>query len=364
MKKTAITALKIAVSLGILVLIFRKVDFNELWRELRTAHTSYVIASICLYLAVQALSAYRWYVLLKPIGVDTSYRKILSFYLLGMYFNFFLPTAIGGDAVRVYYLNKETRKLSRSTASVFLDRDIGMGALLLIATVAAAFAGTTINQVPLAPIFALITVAFVLINLALFYRPSYDLLHRVLRLFKMKRADEKVENLFESVNSYRGEWGVLNVAMALSIIIQLGGIFANVLLGHAIGLETRNGWLDYLVIVPAVSLISMNPLSVNGTGWREYSYLVLFGSVGLGALADVHNQAMALAVLWLGVLIVTSLPGGIIYVLRGSRDKGEIPSEAEPLEAAGQAAPAGMRDADQFASLPGHTAEEKPFSTI
>ena len=364
MKKTAITALKIAVSLGILALIFRKVDFNELWRELRTAHTSYVIAAIGLYLAVQALSAYRWYVLLKPIGVETPFRKVLSLYLLGMYFNFFLPTAIGGDAVRIYYLNKETRKLSRSTASVFLDRDIGMAALLLIATIAAAVAGTRINQVPLAPIFALITVAFVFINLALFYRRSYNLLHRILSLFKMKRADEKVENLFESVNSYRGEWGVLNVAMALSIIIQLGGIFANVMIGQAIGLETRNGWLDYLVIVPAVSLISMNPLSVNGTGWREYSYLVLFGSVGLGALADIHNQAMALAVIWLGVLIVTSLPGGIIYVLRGSRDKAEIASETEALEAAGQTAAAGVRDADQFTSLSGHKAEEKPFSTI
>ena len=80
----------------------------------------------------------------------------------------------------------------------------------------------------------------------------------------MKKADERVEHLFESVNSYRGKWGVLGGAMLLSIVIQMGGIFANVLLGHAIGLETRNGWLDYLVIVPAISLISMNPLSVNG----------------------------------------------------------------------------------------------------
>ncbi len=356
MKKTAITALKIAVSLGILALIFRKVDFNELWKELHTAHTSYVIASIGLYLSVQALSAYRWYMLLKPIGVNTPYRKILSFYLLGMYFNFFLPTAIGGDAVRVYYLNKETRKLSRSTASVFLDRDIGMAALLLIATVAAATAGTKINDVPLAPIFALITIPFVLINLALFYRPSYNLLHRILSLFKMKSADEKVESLYESVNSYRGEWGVLGIAMVLSIIIQLGGIFANVLLGYAIGLE---GWLNFLVFIPAISLISMNPLSVNGTGWREYSYVVLFESVGA-----TKEQATALAVLWLGVLIATSLPGGIIYVLRGSRGKENIASETEQLEAAGQTATAGGRDADQFTSLSGHTAEEKPLSTI
>lgn len=360
MKKTAITAFKIAVSLGILALILRKVDFNQLWEQLRSAHPTFVVASVALYLAVQALSAYRWYVLLRPIGVKTPYRRILSFYLLGMYFNFFLPTAIGGDAVRVYYLNKETRKLSRSTASVFLDRDIGMAALLLIATVAAAIAGTRINDVPLAPIFAMISVPFVLINLALFYRPSYNLLHRILSLFKMKKADERVEHLFESVNSYRGKWGVLSVAMVLSIIIQLGGIFANVLLGNAIPtLDTTHGWLDFLVFIPAISLISMNPLSVNGTGWREYSYLLLFGSVGAKS-----EEAMALAVLWLGVLIVTSLPGGIIYVLSGSRDKEKIAAEAEGLEKADQTGPAGLGDADQFSSLSGHAAEEKPLSTI
>ncbi|HJQ70458.1 MAG TPA: lysylphosphatidylglycerol synthase transmembrane domain-containing protein [Blastocatellia bacterium] len=358
MKKTAITVFKIAVSLGILALILRKVDFNQLWDQLRSAHPTFVLASIAVYLSVQLLSAYRWYMLLRPIGVKTPYSKLLSIYLLGMYFNFFLPTAIGGDAVRVYYLNKETRKLSRSTASVFLDRDIGMAALLTIATVSAAIAGTKINDVPLAPIFALITVPFVIINLALFYRPSYNLLHRVLSLFKMKKADEKVEHLFESVNSYRGEWGVLSIAMVLSIIIQLGGIFANVVLGYAIGLETTHGWLDFLVFIPAISLISMNPLSMNGTGWREYSYLLLFESVGATS-----EQATALAVLWLGVLVATSLPGGVIYVLRGSRGKGKLAAEAETFDEP-EKAPATLGEADQFSSLSGHTAEEKPLSTI
>ena len=79
-----------------------------------------------------------------------------------------------------------------------------------------------------------------------------------------------------------------------------------------------------MVFIPAISLISMNPLSVNGTGWREYSYLLLFESVGATSA-----QATALAVLWLGVLIVTSLPGGIIYVLSGNRDKEKIAAETE-----------------------------------
>jgi uncharacterized protein (TIRG00374 family) len=360
MKKTALTTLKIAVSLGILAVIFSKVDLAKLWEEMRGAKLSYVLASIVVYFIVQALSTYRWYLLLRPLGVRTPYKRLFSFYLLGMYFNFFLPTAIGGDAVRVYYLNKEAQTLSRATASVFLDRDMGMAALLLIATLAALAAGTTFNGVPLAPIFAAIGLAFAAVNLALFYRPTYNLLHRLLSLFKMKRADERVEHLFESVNSYRSQWGLLSAAMGLSILIQVGGVFSNILLAESIGIRTHNGWIDFLVFIPAISLISMNPLSVAGTGWREISYKVLFESGGA-----TQAEALALALMWIGVLIATSLPGGVIYVLQSGRKKEHLPTNDEILGAAGSDATAYPKtEAHQFSALQAKPPEEETVSTI
>src|SRR6185436_4065681 len=200
MKKSVLLLLKIVFSVGILVYIFtRVVDLGDLWVNLRDASVSFLVAAVAVYFVVQTLSAYRWYLLLKPLDIDIGFPKILSLYYLGMYFNFFLPSAIGGDVFKVYYLNKETGRLSASTASVFIDRDIGMGGLLIAATLVAAYGGTRIppeNGVLLAPLFALIGVAFIAANLALFYRRSYNLLHRLLSLFRMKRADEKVENLF------------------------------------------------------------------------------------------------------------------------------------------------------------------------
>jgi hypothetical protein len=60
----------------------------------------------------------------------------------------------------------------------------------------------------------------------------------------------------------------------------------------------------------------MIPLSVNGAGWREASYILFFQSVG----AEAH-QAATLSFLWLGVIVVTSLPGGIIYIAEGRQGK-------------------------------------------
>jgi uncharacterized protein (TIRG00374 family) len=323
MKKTGLTLLKIVFSVGILVYIFtRVVHVQDLWANLKEASVPYLIAAIALYFLVQTISAYRWYLLLKPLDIETSFLRILGLYYLGMYFNFFLPSAIGGDVVKVYYLHKETGRLSASTASVFLDRDIGMGGLLLAATAVSAYGGTRIEGWLLAPMFALIGVVFVAANLALFYRPTYNLLHRFLSLFRMKRADEKVGRLYDSFNAYRGKWRLVVATLALSLVIQAGCAFVNMLTGEAIGLHTQHGWIDYMVFIPAIGLTGMIPLSVNGAGWREWSYILLFGVVAVGVDPQ-QGKALAatLSLLWLGIMVITSLPGGIIYIARGGRTK-------------------------------------------
>jgi glycosyltransferase 2 family protein len=349
MKKSALLFLKVVFSVGILVYIFtRVVDLGDLWANLRGAKISYLIAAVAVYYLVQVLSAYRWYLLLKPLDIETGFLRILSLYYLGMYFNFFLPSAIGGDVFKVYYLNKETGRLSASTASVFVDRDVGMGGLLIAATLVAAYGGTRIppeNGVLLAPLFALIGVVFIAANLALFYRPSYNLLHRLLSLFRMKRADEKVENLFESVNSYRGRWGLGAVTLTMSLGVQIGCAVVNILAASAIGLSTQHGWIDFMVFIPAIGLIGMIPLSVNGAGWREASYILLFTSVG----AEPH-QAATLSLLWLGIMVVTSLPGGIIYIARGGRSRAD-----------GGDGPAGE---SRIAAPINQAREKEPVSTI
>jgi uncharacterized protein (TIRG00374 family) len=349
MKKTGLTLLKIVFSVGILVYIFTKVvHIQDLWANLREASVPYLIGAIVLYFVVQTISAYRWYLLLKPLDIEIGFPRILALYYLGMYFNFFLPSAIGGDVVKVYYLHKDTGRLSASTASVFLDRDIGMGGLLLAAIVVAAYGGTRIppeNGVLLAPLFGLIGVAFIVANLALFYRPSYNALHRLLSLFKMKRADEKVERLYDSFNAYRGKWTLMLITLGASLAIQVGCALVNMLAADSIGLRTQHGWIDYMVFIPAIGLIGMIPLSVNGAGWREASYILLFQSVG----AKPH-EAATLSLLWLGIMVITSLPGGIVYIaMGGRRKKNKVVHDAEMPRVVAAINP---------------TREEEPLSTI
>ena len=61
---------------------------------------------------------------------------------------------------------------------------------------------------------------------------------------------------------------------------------------------------------------------MNGMGLREGAYIMLFTQVGA-----TEHEAAALAFLWLGITVLTSLPGGIIYALRGGRHAADLPSE-------------------------------------
>src|SRR5580693_4829188 len=316
MRKAATMALKIVISVAIYVYILSKVKIGALLDITKHARASYILAAILLYFVVQTVSAYRWYVLLRPLRMQVSFIKIVGLYFLGMYSNLFLPGAIGGDFVRIYYLNKEARDLTGATASVFLDRDMGLASLLVIAIVASGVASIRFNGVLLAPVFGLIFVGFIAINLALFYRPTYRLVHHLLKLLKLKRSDEKVERMFKSVNAYRSEPGVIGVALLVSILIQVGGVVVNMLAGASIGLVSQNGMIDYLVFIPAISLISMNPISLNGMGWREAAYIILFMSAGA-----TRDQATILSLLWLAVVVLTSLPGGLVYLANGAKKK-------------------------------------------
>jgi glycosyltransferase 2 family protein len=378
MKKTVLTLLKIVVSLGILIYIFTKViDIRHLWANLKEADVSFIIAAILFYFLVQTLSAWRWYLLVKPQGIDIGFSKILAFYFLGMYFNFFLPSAIGGDVFKVYYLHKETGRLSSSTASVFFDRDIGMGGLLLVATVVSALAGTRTHGetgILLFPIFGLIALAFIAANLALFYRPTYNLLHRLLAAFRLKEADLKIQRLFDSVNAYRGRWGLIAITMLMSVGVQVGCAFVNMLAANAIGMHTRHGWIDYLVLIPTIGLIGMVPISMNGMGWREASYIILFKAVidsvppGLtleGIETYKETAAATLSFLWLGILVITSLPGGIIYVARGGRKAAPPPPDEEMLEESNLAElPTGTNSEGEPVSTLSSASQEEPVSMI
>ncbi len=133
-KKKAIAILKNVLKVGftvlIIVLIFRKIDFQEVKKLLVTSNPWFIAAALLIYFCSQILASWRLLSLLKSIGLDLPFLFNFRLYLLGMFYNVFLPGGVGGDGYKVYLLRKRYQKPTRTLImTMLLDRVSGLWAI-------------------------------------------------------------------------------------------------------------------------------------------------------------------------------------------------------------------------------------------
>lgn len=310
------TIAKIVVTAVLYVAVFYTIDVGKIWTRLQTAHLEWVALGVAAYAGGQWLSAWRWWLLLRPVSLAVPYLRMVAFYFIGMFFNIFLPTIVGGDAVKAILLARETGAPARATMSVFMERNVGLFALLTIAT-AAAFVAPPVNVrgFNLLQLTLLVFAGFIVANIVLANRPAYRLVDYLVAMTPLARIRSRAASLYEAIVPYRdARWrGVVLAATAQSFLFQGVVILVVFLNANALGIRVPVAALA--VFVPLISLAGMLPISVNGLGIREALYLLLFGRLGVPA-----DAAVSMALLYFAVTLAASLPGGIVYALqRGPR---------------------------------------------
>jgi len=310
------TLIKIVVTVALYVAVFYKVDVSKMWSHLQSVQAGWVALGILAYIAGQWLSAWRWWLLLRPVQLTVPYLRMVGFYFVGMFFNHFLPTIVGGDAVKAILLASETRAPARSTMSVFMERNVGLLALLTIATAAAFFAPTVaVKGVSLLHLTLLLFCGFIVTNVVLADARAYHLIDYLIALTPLARIRSRAASLYDAVVPYRERRfrGIVAAAIGQSFLFQ--GVVILVVFLNALALGQDVPVPALAVFVPLISLAGMLPVSVNGLGIREALYVLLFGRIGVPA-----DIAVSLALLYILVTLAASLPGGVVYALqRGPR---------------------------------------------
>ena len=311
-RRAVSTFIKIAVTAALYVAVFYTIDVGKLWERLQTVRIGWVVLGAVVYAGGQWLSAWRWWLLLRPIRLDVPYLRIVAFYFIGMFFNIFLPTIVGGDAVKAILLTRETGAPARSTMSVFMERNVGLFALLTIATAAAFVAPPVrVEGFNLLQLTLLVFAVFIAANIVLANRPAYRLVDYLVALTPLARLRSRAASLYEALVPYREtRWrGLVAAATAQSFLFQAVVILVVFLNAGALGLSVPVSVLA--VFVPLISLAGMLPISVNGLGIREALYLLLFGRIGVPP-----DAAVSMALLYFAVTLAASLPGGVVYALQ------------------------------------------------
>jgi uncharacterized protein (TIRG00374 family) len=310
MKKGYMLPLKIAVSGGLLYLLFRGMDFKTFWETVSAVSYGTMLIMLLLLLSVQTLSTLRWHIILSK-DYKMPFSRLFSTYFIGMYFNNFLPTLVGGDLVKAYYIYRETGKGGISMASFFLDRYSGFTALMTITAVATISGYTLIKGSSILWLLLILLGSFVAMSLVIWI----DLLHgwamRILTRLKLFGINRKIDSFYRALMGYKGELAILLKAFSLSLIIQGSVITGYYILARAIGMDMPLNY--FFFFVPLATVVAMVPLSLAGLGIREGAFVFLFAKAG-GSSAE----AMSISLLFFFTMLIVSLIGGVEYLRRGS----------------------------------------------
>src|SRR6185503_14618136 len=128
----------------------------------------------------------------------------------------------------------------------------------------------------------------------------------------LSRMRPRAATLYQAVAPYKAAVPTLAAALVLSLAFQLLVIAVVFLNARALNLVVPISAVA--VFVPLVSLAGMVPVSVNGLGVREALYILLFGQIGVPV-----ETAVSLALLYLAVTFLASLPGGLAYLMQPAR---------------------------------------------
>lgn len=257
------------------------------------------------------IGALRWKVLLGTYSdVNTTLLRLIKYYLIGNFFTLFLPTSVGGDIARIYYLNLETNRWKPSISSVLLERVTGMFSIALFIVIALLIGIS--DFVNTLSVWSLMILFFFVLGGSVwaFFTISWDWLYKV-RIIP-KSFTGKIIALLTSFRDYFQKPGHLSIAMVYSIIFQLTFIIYYYLMSVAIGEKVPFAY--FLLLIPIVWIISLLPVSLGGLGVREGSYVALFALVGMS-----NQSSSIISTINLLLLIVQGLFGGGVFLLQGTK---------------------------------------------
>lgn len=310
-RKKVLFLLRLLFSAAVLVFFFllTGTSLKDIGLKLRGVSWGWLALAFSLQAPGLLISAHRWQILARAQGDDVPLGFLIKSYLVGMFFNNFLPTRFGGDVVRIWDGSKYSQSLVKSSAIVLVDRATGIIVLFLFALVAALFRLDMARQIPviwLALVFGLVGLA----GVAFFFLPVFGRwLQKLPERGFLKSLKQKVLDFRTTIIFYKNKRKEFGRASAWAVLLQMNVILFYFLIGRALHLTIP--LLDYFIFIPLVLLIQIIPITINGLGLREGAYIEIFKFYGIPV-----ESAWSFSIIEVAFGLILGLIGGAIYVSR------------------------------------------------
>lgn len=235
-RKVFINVLKILISIALLYFVFVKIPFRDIAKVWSTVNVFYVASGAFFFLASQILSTKRLEFYLKINDFNLSFRSNLELYFLGMFYNFFIPGGIGGDAYKIYILNKNFNwNIKKLTSVIFNDRLSGLLAICVLILISSLF---------------LLSAQLIVLSLILMVTGV------LLTFFITKKLFSIYQTIFFKT-------------FLISVLIQILQIICFIFLLKSLGI--KENYTIYIITFLGSSILSL--ISFAGIGVREFLFL-------------------------------------------------------------------------------------------
>ena len=305
MRKISLFLIRISISVGILLFLFKRVDLNKIIQIISNANKPILGFVLLLSFLSYFVAFLRWKMLLTGLRFNLANSSIFKSFCIGLFSNLFFPSTVGGDFLRCIDLGVRTQEPRRVVASVILDRISGYSALMVVALLALLLGYKIIDDIAVFFSLGIILIFLALILAILFNNFLFQKSTKLLRLFG--RMGETLINLRYEIYNFRSQKRLIVKNFLHSLIIHLSMSFLIYLISRALG--ARISPIYFFILVPIISSISALPISIAGLGLREASSMYFLTRVGLSG-----ELALALALLVFFMVFLFGLIGGIIYV--------------------------------------------------
>ena len=311
-RQTFISVLKIVVSVGLLYLLLSNVDVGRLWQLVRTASVPWLTLALGLYAVVILVSAWRWRLLLRAQHLNVEFGLLANSFLVATFFNNFLPSNIGGDVVRIRDSAKLLGSKTLATTVILVDRGVGLLGLVFVSALGATIAARMSERIgPLGPglLWLALGGALAVAVPAVLMPQGVGRLLRPLRAIHQEWVEERIGRLTSALAKFRAAPRALAACFAGALVVQAVFVAFYASIAYAIGVRVPVAHLA--ILIPVSFIVQMLPVSVNGWGVREQTFVLYLTRVGLPA-----ESALAMSFLGAALIMLFSTSGFAAYLSR------------------------------------------------
>lgn len=310
-KRLLLTAIKSMVSALLIYWVLQGTNLTEIFKAMRSAHLPLLVLAFSLHFLIYYVSAHRWRLLLSVQGVNASVPFLIGSWIVCSFFNNLLPSIIGGDVIRAYDSWRLGTSKAGALAVIFVDRLLGMLALMLFALGALLVSKKMTPPLSFTSFYVLLGIIAGLLSICciLIFSHQVSTLVTKIRVPFSKKLNHALHQIFSEFQLLANWKHPLPKTLGLSLLLHANSIIHFYIISIALGLSVP--FHTFFLIIPLAIIAMMIPASINGIGIRENIFVFFFCPFGI-------SKPEAIAFAWLAYLILLShgLLGGIIYALR------------------------------------------------